>query len=96
MARVVVRAFGAIRDLVGSREVEIQVGENRTIKDVLRLLVKKHGKVLEDRVFHPSTQEPNPHIRLLLNGQNIALLKGVETTVRDRDVIAIFPPAGGG
>jgi molybdopterin synthase sulfur carrier subunit len=97
MPKVVVRALGRIRDLVGSREVEIQVKKGCTVRDALRLLAEKRGKVLEDRIFDPDTSELRLHIRVLLNGQNIDLLEeGLETRVEDRDVITVFPPAGGG
>lgn len=85
-----------LRDLVGSREVEISVEENSTVQDVLILLSKKRGKILEDRIFDPETGKLKPDIRLLLNGQNIALLDGAKTEVKNRDVISILPPAGGG
>lgn len=96
MPKVVVRALGRIKDLVGSREVEIQVKKGCTVRDTLRLLAEKRGKVLEDRIFDPDTNELRLHIRVSLNGQNIDLLEGLETKVKERDVISIFPPAGGG
>lgn len=96
MTRVIVRALGAIRYLVGSREVEIQVKKNCTVRDVLSLLSKKRGRVLEDRLFDLQTKELKPDIRLLLNGQNIVFLEGIETKVRDGDVISIFSLVGGG
>ena len=96
MPKVTVRAFGAIRDLIGTREIEIEVETGSVIRHVLRVLMKRCGKALEDYIFDPGTDELRPHIRALLNGQNINSLKGLETQVKDRDVIAIFPPAGGG
>lgn len=96
MPKVVVRALGRIRDLVGSREVEIQVKRDCTVRGALRLLAEKRGKVLENRIFDPDTNELRLHIRVLLNGQNIDFLEGLETKVKDRDVITVFPPAGGG
>lgn len=96
MTKVIVRALGAIKYLAGSREVEIQVRKNSTVRDVLGLLSKKRGKILEDRIFDSETKKLKPDIRLLLNGQNVASLEGVETKVKDGDVISIFPSIGGG
>jgi MoaD family protein len=96
MIKVTVRSLGAIRYLAGSREVEIQVRQNCTVRDALSLLSKKRGKILRDRIFDHKTNDLKPDIRLLLNGQNIALLNGVETRVKDGDVITILPSAGGG
>jgi len=96
MPEIQVRALGRIKDLIGSREVKIRVRNESTVGGALRFLAKERGKFLEDRIFDPNTNELRPHIRVLLNGQNINLLEGLETKVKDRDVIAIFPPAGGG
>lgn len=96
MPKVVVRSSGRIRELVGSREVEIQVKKDCTVRDALRLLAEERGKALENRIFDPDTNELRPHIRVLLNGQNLYLLEGLETRVKERDVIMVFPPAGGG
>jgi molybdopterin synthase sulfur carrier subunit len=96
MPKIIIRTFGELRDLVGSRDVEFQVDEGRTIDNVIRLLIKKSGKVVEDWIFDPKTKKLRSYIRVLLNGQNIETLDGMKTKVKDGDVISIFPPAGGG
>ncbi len=48
------------------------------------------GQVLDER------GQPNENVKILLNGQNIVFLQGTATKLKDGDVIAIFPPVGGG
>ena len=36
------------------------------------------------------------HFIILVNGHNIVLLEGLETRVRDGDVVDVFPQAAGG
>jgi molybdopterin converting factor small subunit len=35
-------------------------------------------------------------VKVLLNGRSVEYLSGMETPVADDDVIALFPPVGGG
>lgn len=46
-------------------------------------------KLLENEKIIPGTM-------ILVNGQNILHLRGVETIVNDGDEVALFPPGGGG
>ncbi|MFQ6081250.1 MAG: MoaD/ThiS family protein [Candidatus Bathyarchaeia archaeon] len=61
-----------------------------------QIVSRKEGEGLRESGFDPDTNELCPHIRVVLNGQNIDLLEGLETKVEDRDVITVFLPAGGG
>lgn len=60
-----------------------------------REFVKDLGQKFCEQVLDERGQ-PNETIKVLLNGHNIVFLNGTATKLKDGDVIAIFPPVGGG
>jgi sulfur-carrier protein len=79
-----VRYYASLRQVTGKREEEFQVG---TVKEMLNTVSKAYqGKL--DRYLKIST--------VLVNGKNVIHLKGRKTRLAPDDVVAIFPPMGGG
>lgn len=89
-----VRAYATLRDLLGKREIDLPLSEPTDVGHVLRTLVADcppFGKKLWD-----GKGRPTGYVKVLLNGRSIEYLSGMETPVADDDVIALFPPVGGG
>jgi len=90
--KIKLKFFAFFREIfqAGERDVEVESGSN--VRDLLELLCdssKKKGEVFEGR-------ELKPYLSILKNGKHIHSLQGLETKLDDGDLIAIFPPAGGG
>jgi len=66
-----------------------------TLEEALRAVSEKHGRLFEQYVFDEKGNVRS-HLLFLVNGRSIALLKGLNTKLRDGDEIAILPPVGGG
>ena len=96
MPKVRVRVFANIRDVVGNREVQLEVGKGATIRELLYDMVKRYGDEFERLVIDSEAETLAPSIKVLLNGRNVELLKGLKTVVSDGDIVVIFPPVGGG
>lgn len=82
--------------ILGKREVQISVPEQSTFQELLLKMVDSWGDELASHLFKPNSTAPLPHIRLMVNGQDIAFLNGTETVLQDGDEILILPPVGGG
>ena len=93
--KVKVRFFAELREIVGIKEKILEVTNSPTIYNVLNLLVNIYGKTFEEKIFDEKGGLSENYI-ILLNGKNIRLLKGLDTTLQDGDEIAIFPPVAGG
>jgi molybdopterin converting factor small subunit len=80
--------YATLREEVkwSSRDVELNAPEV-TLSKLLDLLPG-----LKDAMYSVGLE----HFIILVNGHNIMLLEGLETMVRDGDVIDIFPQAAGG
>ena len=89
-----VRIFGALRQLVGPKEVEVEVEAGDTVRDVLRALMAQYP-ALSSRVLDDDGNLQSS-INILVNGRSIRFLEGVNTSLDEDDVLAIFPPVAGG
>ena len=91
-----VRTILDFKKILGKREVEISIPEKSTLQELLLKMVGTWGDELRSRLFEPNSTSPLPHIRLMVNGQDIAFLNGMETVLEEGDEILILPPVGGG
>ncbi|ABM80936.1 MoaD/ThiS family protein [Hyperthermus butylicus] len=89
MVRVRVRLVSLLREAVGGSEVVIEVGEDATLRDVLKTLFTRYPG-LEKLVRELEARGLD--IVYLVNGR----FSGLDQQVRDGDEIVILPPASGG
>jgi len=95
---VTVRFFTSLREIVGKREetLSFSEGENVTADLVLKTLSKKYGTPFTKYVYDEKTGKPKNFLQFLVNGTSTSTLNGLETELKDDDVLAILPPVGGG
>jgi sulfur-carrier protein len=96
--RVSVRFFTVLREVAARKEetLEFGEGENVTVANVLKMLSDRYGKPFDEYVYDPQTGTVKGFLQFFLNGQSTSGLNGLETQLRNGDVLAIVPPVGGG
>jgi molybdopterin synthase sulfur carrier subunit len=82
--------------IVGAREIEISVPNKCTLQEILENMVDTYGDELASHLFQPKSTTPLPYLRLMVNGQDIAFLDGMNTLLKEGDEILILPPVSGG
>lgn len=92
---VTIRYFTLLRNLTGTREERLAVGEDQTIEDILGILSKKYGKEFEDYVLSGRDRR-GLRVLFFLDGRNIEGLDGLKTKLRAGSVVALMPPVAGG
>ncbi len=90
MARVNVRLFANIQEIVGSPELKLSA---RSIGELLDSLVAMRP-ALQDVLFDNGGLRS--YITVLVNGRNVRDIEGVRTELAGGDEVAIFPPVSGG
>ncbi|MEM4446439.1 MAG: ubiquitin-like small modifier protein 1 [Candidatus Jordarchaeales archaeon] len=93
--KVRVKVFARLREILKNREVEVELSEGATIKDLLLMLIKTYGRELEDYLFSENGNL-REHFVIYINGIGMNEAGGVGRTLKDGDVIAILPPISGG
>ncbi len=82
-----VRLYANLRKLADTRELPVC---GATLGEALNDLIRQRP-ALRNALFQG--EELRPHVIVILNGQNLVSL---DTAVTEQDVIAVFPPIGGG
>lgn len=93
--RVTVRAFGPVREFMGTGQTEVVLEDGYDLKALLKALMKKYGDGLRSRILLSET-ELLPYVKVLVNGKNVRDLKGLDTELKDGDEVAIIPAIVGG
>ena len=98
IVEVKVRFFTNLREIVDKREETLTFPDDGkvTVNLVLEKLSKKYGIPFTEYVYDVKTGQPKNFLQFLVNGTSISTLNGVETELKDDDVLAILPPVGGG
>jgi molybdopterin synthase sulfur carrier subunit len=89
---VTVRFFTSLRAITGIKEIKL---EATSVQELVDLLVAKYGGKFRKMLLEPDGSLKN-HFHILVNGRHVRLLDGLKTSLADNDIVAIFPPIGGG
>jgi molybdopterin synthase sulfur carrier subunit len=94
--KVKIYSILGIKEVIGQREVEIELSENSSLSDLISKMVEKWGNDLASRLLEPGSNKMLSYIRVMVNGKDIAFLDGFESILSDGDEVIIFPPVSGG
>lgn len=91
---ITVKFFANFREAVGQERVEVAaVGDVAALLDEL---VRRFGEKITEQLYGPGSKKLRETVNVLVNGHGINLLSGLDTKLKDGDVVAIFPPVSGG
>ncbi|MGC8568455.1 MAG: MoaD/ThiS family protein [Nitrososphaeria archaeon] len=92
MARVKLRVFYELIDMLGAHEVE---AEAETISDLLDQIVKRYGEGARRAILGPNN-EIHEHLLVYVNNRHIKKEEYGSTKLNVGDLVMILPPVGGG
>ena len=94
--QVSVRLFTTLRELAGRGEETLEFStKSVTVKVVLKALAKKHGSAFKEYLYDDRNRV-REHLQILVNGRSASLMEDLETRLKEKDVVAVVPPVGGG
>lgn len=95
MPKITVQAYATLRDILGSRNLEVSTPA-RTIGELVDFLSERYGSSFKEKLIDSRTNTLKGSYRVLVNGCDIESLSRLETKIREGDKILFFPPVGGG
>ncbi len=90
--KVTIRMFTSLRALTGVRELQLEAAD---VQEVLDILGRRFGEKFNRMLLEPDGSLKS-YFHVLVNGRHIRLQQGLQTTLKEADIVAIFPPIGGG
>jgi MoaD family protein len=96
--QVSVRFFTSLRERIGKKEETLKFPESSkvTVNAILKMLIQRYSERFVEYVYDEKTGKVKGFLQFLINGKSAATLNGLETALKDGDVLAILPPVGGG
>jgi molybdopterin converting factor small subunit len=86
--KVTIRAFGKLLTAV-ERHFESELGDHTTIQQLFRQLTARNPSILSPLLWDST-------LTVLINGRNIYSLQGMNTILRDGDIVTLIPFVVGG
>jgi molybdopterin synthase sulfur carrier subunit len=93
VAKITVKFFATVREVVGLRSAEMEAQDIRELIDKLK---HQFGRKFAEAVIDPESGDLKRFYSCMVNGKRIELLNGYDTELVDGDAVALFPPIGGG
>jgi len=90
-----VKFFTSLREITGKKEEGIQIPSKLTVDEFLIHLSKEYGREFKEYLYDENGNVQK-YIHILINGIAVSSLQGFETKLKEKDIIAILPPVGGG
>jgi MoaD family protein len=87
--QIIVKLFSVIRIQIGSAELDLEMPEGSTIKDLLDYLEEKYEQQL-DKIFR--SKDGSYMFNTTINGKN----SDVTAKLNDGDIVALLTPVCGG
>ena len=93
--KVTVKFFTTLREIVGKPQDQIELPEAITVNALLQQLGEKYGERFA-RYVYDEKGRVRGHLHFLINGKSITTQQGLQTRLKENDILAILPPVGGG
>ena len=90
-----VKFIGAFRNFAEEDKIALKVKGHATVKEIVKEIVEKMPK-LEKVLIDTELEDPRLNALILVNGKEISVLNGLETTLKDGDEILFVPVIHGG
>ena len=94
MSTKTLKLFATLRDVAGAKELSVTFEDGQTVRQLvssIQMALPTVGDLIlnEDGTLSGAVQ-------IFVHGRNVVWLNGLDTTIRDEDIITLIPPSAGG
>ncbi len=95
MITVKISFLSLLKDRFGAKELNMDLEDESTIKDLFSKLFEKYGEDIKN-VLVKKTGDLNDHVVIMLNEKNIRSLEELNTKIQNKDELILLPAIAGG
>jgi molybdopterin synthase sulfur carrier subunit len=88
------KLFATLRDIVGKKEMTVPFRAGQTVRDLLDSIAEIHPEL--GREIMTDDGELTGLVHVMVHGRNIQWLDGLDTTIKEDDILVLMPPSAGG
>jgi sulfur-carrier protein len=88
------KLFATLRDLAGVRELEVPFEHGQTVRELVETIRDIQPELAEEIVN--AEGEMTGLVHILVHGRHTQWLDGLDTVIKDSDVVVLMPPSAGG
>lgn len=93
--KIEIKLLGVFRGMMGKDQLSVKLN-HATVRSAVQVLAESMPFEVRRLLIDPELNDPRPNALILLNGREINVLNGMETKVKNNDVLTIIPVAHGG
>jgi len=93
LPRVEVRLYTVLSEAAGKRKVQIEAS---SVEEAISTLIKMFGEKFKENLIDEKTGSIKSFYNVLVNGKRLFLPREMALKLKEKDVVDIFPPVGGG
>ena len=95
MINVRIKLLGVLRGLTGEDVMVLKL-KKPTVRIAVEILSESLPRQARNLLMDRYLDDPRPNVLILLNGKEIGVLEGLETSLKDGDELTVIPVAHGG
>jgi len=90
-----VKFIGSLHSLSGKNSVELRLTRLCRIRDLIQMIAEELPR-LGSALIDPKSESPKTNLLIIVNGQEMSVLDGFETSIKDGDEVVLVPVVHGG
>jgi MoaD family protein len=94
--QIKVRLFDRLRDTSGKSALSEDIRENSTLHELIEKVSTEEGTEFRKLVLGTITNTPVPNLTILVNGRHNRFIDGLETRLKEDDIIDLMTAMSGG
>ena len=88
------KLFATLRDIAGAKTLDVPFEDGGTVRDLVAA-IRTQNPAIANKLLD-EVGEPSSIVHIYVRGRNVEWLDGLDTPVKESDILILLPPSAGG